>query len=594
MFAQTCTRSALRDGGGSTRSAIRSINTRTSTSHTHSRTARYNSQTTRRYIIGASVLGGAILSLQASRWYLLHAEAQPESDPTPIFEAQRRAPTSKEDNRDIISSQHLQVKKSWENPGVYAWGSNSGRVVAPDSNEKFIKTPRRIAFFNGVLLRDIKLDRQFGAAIDEKGDLLQWGTGYKSDCSAPEKTLTGKGLRSLAMSRDRVLALADNGTVYSLPASASDQAEGPKPSESSSWIPFLSFTSRISYRNLTPANLAWGEKITRIAGGLEHVLLMTSKGRLYSAASGSQDYPRYGQLGIPGLTWNTRPQGPYDQPHEIQTLHGFKIASIAAGDHHSLASDREGRVFAFGDNSLGQLGLDFTSSDSAIIDIPSLVPTQQLYTGTSQVAKVTSVAAGGNNSYFTIDATRVASQSADESASSRARLGLVTADTWACGQGIWGNLANGRWTHVQALPTKIPTLSGLFEYDEVNNKTIPIRLARLSVGQTHSAAVMDNVTYLDASSRTSENDTNWGADIVFWGNNEYYQLGTGKRNNVSAPVYILPLDLKAEDAAVKGRGKEIHRFQITPKKNVKINGKWVDLEQRIECGRGCTAVYSGV
>jgi alpha-tubulin suppressor-like RCC1 family protein len=275
------------------------------------------------------------------------------------------------------------------------------------------------------------------------------------------------------------------------------------------------------------------------------------------------------------------------------TLHGFKITSIAAGDYHSLASDKEGRVFAFGDNSLGQLGLDF-NVESSIIDVPSLLPIQQLYAGTAQVPRVTSVAAGGNNSYFTIDATRVASQAPEENASSRARLGLVTADTWACGQGIWGNLANGRWTHVQSSPTKIPTLSGLFEYDETNHRTIPIRLACLSVGQTHAAAVMDNVTYLDASNRTSENDTNWGADIVFWGNNEYYQLGTGKRNNVSNPVYLQPLDRRAEDEAVKGRGKEAHRFQITPAKRVKVEGKWVEMEQRVECGRGATAVYSGV
>jgi len=102
---------------------------------------------------------------------------------------------------------------------------------------------------------------------------------------------------------------------------------------------------------------------------------------------------------------------------------------------------------------------------------------------------------------------------------------------------------------------------------------------------------MDNVTYLDANHKGSENDTNWGADILFFGNNEYYQLGTGKRNNVSNPVYIQPLDQVAEQ---KIRGKEVHRFQITPMKRIKINGRWVDLEQRVECGRGCTAVYSGV
>jgi hypothetical protein len=104
---------------------------------------------------------------------------------------------------------------------------------------------------------------------------------------------------------------------------------------------------------------------------------------------------------------------------------------------------------------------------------------------------------------------------------------------------------------------------------------------------------MDNVTRVHAgdSRGSGENDTNWGADIVFFGNNEFYQLGTGKRNNISTPTYIQPLDAASEQ---KFRPGEEHRFQITPKKNVKVNGRWINLEQRVECGRGVTAVYSSV
>lgn len=106
-----------------------------------------------------------------------HAEAPPQQEENPlIFEKpKKKEGVSKEENRDLISSQHHQVKKSLENPGIYAWGSNSGRVVAPDQpEERVIKTPRRISWFDGKLLRDVKLDRNFGAAISEKGDLVQW------------------------------------------------------------------------------------------------------------------------------------------------------------------------------------------------------------------------------------------------------------------------------------------------------------------------------------------------------------------------------------------------------------------------------------
>jgi hypothetical protein len=134
-------------------------------------------------------------------------------------------------------------------------------------------------------------------------------------------------------------------------------------------------------------------------------------------------------------------------------------------------------------------------------------------------------------------------------------------------------------------------LSGLFEYDEKEKVVVPIRIAYISVGSTHASAVLNNVTYLDASEKSSENDTNWGADVLWWGGNEFYQLGTGKRNNVPTPIYIQPLDLTSEAEA--GR-KEEHRFHVTPRHTVKQKGRKVSMEQRIECGRNVTAVYSAV
>ncbi|MCJ1436935.1 hypothetical protein MMC27_006318 [Xylographa pallens] len=515
----------------------------------------------------------------------LHAEIPPAPGEMTIEKTKKRKGLSKEQNRDSISSQHLQVKKSWENPGVYAWGSNSGRVAAPDSDETFVKSPRRIPHFDGVLLRDIKLDRNFGAAIAENGDLLQWGSDFSAESRQPIPTLKGKDLTQVQISRDRIVALSSSGKVYTLPVSQPDQLSGPKPQESS-WIPFLSSTSPVSYRTIqTP------EKVTFIASGLDHVLLLTSSGRLFTAASSSTEFPSKGQLGIPGLTWTHRPEGAYDQPHEITTLRGFNIRHIAAGDYHSLAVDGEGRVFAFGDNSLGQLGFD-PNAESPYIDAPSLLPITKLYAGTSHTPRVTSIAAGGVNSFFTIDATRVAAPGEDPSG--MRGIGRVTSDTWACGQGTWGGLGNGRWTHVQGSPTKVKALSGLFEYDEPTSTVIPIRLARLSVGSTHASATMNNVTHIGAHSDSSENDTNWGADVLWWGGNEYYQLGTGKRNNVAQPLYIRPLDAVEKKGKEKEKEKEEHRFQITPRGRVKVNGRWVDMEQRVECGRFVSAVYSGV
>lgn len=519
------------------------------------------------------------------------AEAPPAPAEIQIEKVRNTKGLSKEENRDAISSQHHQVKKSWESPGVYAWGSNTGRVAAPDSDEAVIRTPRRISSLDGTILRDIKLDKNFGAAVTEDGDLLQWGIGYSKDVREPMPTLTGKNLTSITISRDKIIALASNGKVYSVPVSSEDQQRGQKLTEST-WLPFWSSRAKIAYRLIEIKDLGWGEKVSSISSGLEHLLLLTTSGRLFSAASSGNEFPSRGEMGIPGLEWSTRPPGPYDQPHEVSTLRGFEIAQIATGDHHSLVVDKEGRAFSFGDNTSGQLGFEL-STESPYIDAPSLLPISRLYSGTNLSPLVTAVCAGGANSFFTVDARRVAGPR--EQDIPRSSLGRVTADTWSCGQGISGTLGNGRWTHIQGTPTKIKTLSGLFEYDEDNNTVIPIRLKRLSVGATHASATMDNVTHVkagDSSATDSRNDTNWGADVVWWGGNEHFQLGTGKRNNLNIPGYIAPLDAVAEKERTKR--KEQHRFQITPKHRVLVNGRKVDMEQRVECGRMVSAVYSAV
>ena len=156
--------------------------------------------------------------------------------------------------------------------------------------------------------------------------------------------------------------------------------------------------------------------------------------------------------------------------------------------------------------------------------------------GTAQQAKITNVFAGGNTSYLTVEATKPNDK-------------RVTADTFAFGHGLTGQLGIGRWVHTQSDPTKIPAFSGLFEWDETNNTVIPIRLHQISVGATHAAAVMDNVASVITAAKPrklTDNDTNWGRDILFWGNNEFYQIGSGKRNNVATPTYIQPLDQQAE------------------------------------------------
>ena len=479
----------------------------------------------------------------------------------------------------------VQEKRSLKSPGVYLWGTNFYRVVDPKSKETVIKSPRNLSYFDGQVLRDLKLDQKSGAAVNEKGDLVQWGKGFSESDFLPTQTLTGKNLTSLCMSSDRILALASDGKVYSLPISKEYQQTGNKPKEGS-WVPFRSGSAGINYRVLQP-NLALTERVTAISGGQEHALLLTNSGRVFSVASSTENYPQFGQFGVPRLTWFTRPDGPVDTCHEITALKGSKITQVATGDYHSLALSKDGHVFAFGDNSLGQLGVEFDAS-SPFLDSPVSVPIEKLYRSGEWNPRVTRTAAGGANSFFTVDAQRILSPKKDPS--NIQDLGRISADTWTCGRGIWGLLGNGRWTHMQDTPTKVKALSGLSEFDDRKQTISPIRLRDISVGTTHASAVLDNNTNIhSAFTKNLETPEDWGYDAVWWGGNEHFQLGTGKRSNAPRPTHV-----NIPSASEEKDGKSEARLQIMPRHKGQVDKRTVSMEQRIECGKHISGIYSAV
>ena len=87
------------------------------------------------------------------------------------------------------------------------------------------------------------------------------------------------------------------------------------------------------------------EKLRSVSAGAVHALVLTESGKVYAWGRNN-----YGQLGI-GNTTNK------NVPTLITALNGKKIISIAAGDNHSLAMDDAFNVYSWGRNNYGQLGL---------------------------------------------------------------------------------------------------------------------------------------------------------------------------------------------------------------------------------------------
>jgi alpha-tubulin suppressor-like RCC1 family protein len=97
--------------------------------------------------------------------------------------------------------------------------------------------------------------------------------------------------------------------------------------------------------------------MSRIAGGDGFSLALKSNGSLW--AWGLNDA---GQLGLGDVTASV------DSPTRVGVAHDW--ATIACGQDFSLALQKDGSLWAWGDNGFGQLGL----GDTRQRDVPTRVP----------------------------------------------------------------------------------------------------------------------------------------------------------------------------------------------------------------------------
>lgn len=138
-------------------------------------------------------------------------------------------------------------------------------------------------------------------------------------------------------------------------------------------------------------------RISAIAAGSNHVVALDTYGVVHTWGAGQQ-----GQLGrhVPvrrGLN-GTRP--------ERLGLRG--IVLIGAGTYHSFAVNKEGQVFGWGLNSMGQLGLGeyrAPSEDEGVVWSPTLIETlsPQALGG----ARVVQISGGEHHTLFLLDDGRV-------------------------------------------------------------------------------------------------------------------------------------------------------------------------------------------
>ncbi|XP_044003761.1 ultraviolet-B receptor UVR8 isoform X2 [Aphidius gifuensis] len=107
-----------------------------------------------------------------------------------------------------------------------------------------------------------------------------------------------------------------------------------------------------------PVKMPKNVKFTDFACGLEHAIMLTDDGDIYSMGMGTK-----GQLGHENLE-------NCNEPELIRALAGLKIAKVSAGGWHSAVVTVEGDLYTWGWNKNGELGI---ITNQQIINSPTLV-----------------------------------------------------------------------------------------------------------------------------------------------------------------------------------------------------------------------------
>jgi len=111
--------------------------------------------------------------------------------------------------------------------------------------------------------------------------------------------------------------------------------------------------------------------VTQVVCGTDHVLALTSQGKVFSWGNGQQL-----QLGR-RVVERTRLNNLLPREFGLKGIH-----AIGAGSYHSFAIANNGKVYAWGLNQFGQCGINrqgFVGEDGAVIASPSIVEALENY-----------------------------------------------------------------------------------------------------------------------------------------------------------------------------------------------------------------------
>ncbi|TMX00184.1 hypothetical protein EJD97_001277 [Solanum chilense] len=223
---------------------------------------------------------------------------------------------------------------------VYSWGwGDFGRLGHGNSSDLF--TPQPIKALHGIRIKQIACGDSHCLAVTMGGEVQSWGRnqngqlglGTTEDSLVPRKIEAFKGIpvKMVAAGAEHTAAVTEDGELYGW-----------------GWGRYGNLGLGDRNDRLVPEKVSAdvGEKMFIVACGWRHTICVSSSGALYTYG-----WSKYGQLG----------HGDFEDhlsPHKVQALHGSFTSQISGGWRHTMALTSDGKLYGWGWNKFGQVGVD--------------------------------------------------------------------------------------------------------------------------------------------------------------------------------------------------------------------------------------------
>ena len=283
------------------------------------------------------------------------------------------------------------------------------------------------------------------------------------------------------------------------------------------------------------AGTGYLRNITAIAAGENASFALTVDGEVWAWGQNA-----FGMLGNNSTTNSSTPVHVLGGTSGSTILTGIK--AISSQNHHVLALKSDGTVWAWGDNSKGQIGTGSTTTAQYS------TPVQVRYTnGTSYMSDITAIAAGSDHSLALEDTGKVLAWGAGNEGQ------LGNNNSWGSiytpvyvRNGPPGTYLNGvtaiaaGYNHSLAVRATGSVYAwggngaGQLGNNETSNRSMPVQVLGGASGSTY----LWNVTAVAAGKYCSVALTAGGA-VYSWGYNNDGQLGDGTNNDRKTPVRVL-------------------------------------------------------